>query len=40
MDRWEDYYSVLQVHYRADSDMISGAYRRLSKKYHPDVNKG
>jgi len=36
---WEDYYSILQVHYRAEPDMISTAYRRLSKRYHPDINR-
>ena len=36
---WEDYYYILQVHYRADPEIINSTYRRLSKKYHPDVNK-
>jgi curved DNA-binding protein CbpA/GGDEF domain-containing protein len=39
MAKWEDYYSILQVHYRAEADIISSAYKRLSKKYHPDVNR-
>ena len=38
-DHWEDYYSVLQVNFNADPDVITGAYRLLSKKYHPDINK-
>jgi len=38
-DIWEDYYSVLQVNYNAEPEVITGAYRLLSKKYHPDVNK-
>ncbi|MCL2059996.1 MAG: DnaJ domain-containing protein [Oscillospiraceae bacterium] len=36
---WIDYYSILQVHYNAEPEVITGAYRLLSKKYHPDVNK-
>ena len=35
----EDYYSILQVHDKADNDVITCAYRLLSKKYHPDINK-
>lgn len=38
MDDWEDYYLILQVHYLAEDEVIEGAYRKLSKKYHPDVN--
>ena len=38
-DIWEDYYSVLQVNYNAEPEVITGAYRLLSKKYHPDINK-
>jgi len=36
---WEDYYAVLQVNYNAEPDIITGAYRLLSKKYHPDLNR-
>ena len=32
-------YKVLAVDPSADIDVISAAYRALSKKYHPDVNK-
>ena len=39
-ERWEDYYSILQVHQRADLDIVTSAYRRLCKRYHPDINKG
>ena len=39
MDKWEDFYSILQVHNRAEPEIIDSAYRRLSKKYHPDINK-
>lgn len=31
-----DYYEVLQVHPRAESDVIRAAYRVLARKYHPD----
>jgi curved DNA-binding protein CbpA len=33
-----DYYTVLQVHPKADTDVISAAYRKLAAKYHPDVS--
>lgn len=39
MSIWEDYYNILQVHYNAEPEVIEGAYRRLCKKYHPDINK-
>lgn len=35
----EDYYRILQVHYLAEPEIIESAYKRLAKKYHPDVNK-
>lgn len=35
----EDYYRILQVHYLAEAEVIESAYKRLAKKYHPDVNK-
>jgi len=36
----QDYYEVLQVHTKAEAEVIQAAYRRLSMKYHPDVYKG
>jgi len=34
-----DYYQVLGIARDADKDTIRSAYRRLARKYHPDVNK-
>ncbi len=35
----KDYYSILGVDKGASADEIKSAYRRLAKKYHPDLNK-
>lgn len=34
----EDYYKILQVHVQAEPEIIESAYKRLARKYHPDVN--
>lgn len=33
-----DYYKLLQVDRSAEPEVVEGAYKRLAKKYHPDVN--
>ena len=35
----KDYYSILGVDKTAGEDEIKSAYRRMAKKYHPDINK-
>ncbi len=36
---FKDYYKILGVDRDADADSIRKAYRRLARKYHPDVSK-
>lgn len=38
--QWDDYYKILQVHFTAEKEVIEAAYKRLCKKYHPDIKAG
>jgi len=37
--RYKDYYQVMGVPRTASQDEIKRAYRKLARKYHPDVSK-
>jgi curved DNA-binding protein len=37
--KYKDYYKTLNVDRKADGDEIQKAFRKLARKYHPDVNK-
>ena len=40
MPATQDYYETLKVDRKASSDEIKKSYRRLARKYHPDLNPG
>ena len=37
--QYKDYYKILDVERNASQSDIKKAYRRLARKYHPDVSK-
>ena len=37
--KFKDYYEILGVPQGADADVVKSAYRKLARKYHPDVSK-
>ena len=39
MDKQKNFYQILEIDEDANEEDIKIAYRRLAKKYHPDLNK-
>src|SRR5258708_36185733 len=37
--KYKDYYAILGLQKIASADEIKAAYRKLARKYHPDVSK-
>lgn len=40
LKKWVDYYNDLEIVFPSNEKEIKQAHKRLSKKYHPDINKG
>jgi len=37
--KYRDYYEILGIKRDAGQDEVQRAYRKLARKYHPDINK-